>query len=277
MYRQPPIGGGNGRLAAGRPDAVGSRPSVGTSWCSIFATASDATPASGSCPRDIRRLPRERARSNLGVDTGAVLGGSVPKRSGGAPVSTLFTESVALRIRLHIAVMLIALGAGTETVRSDVSITGGADESGHQYAWSVTNETDRTIVELRFPHYRASLFFAPDGWDTQDSTCIVNVGVPDRPGVCVARAATPAGGLRPGHSATFRMQVGGAVKRRSAAVSVRFADGSETTVGGVELPHRERVSEQYVSLIGLGVIFTGWVAVRLMRKRRAIPVDSREP
>ena len=155
-----------------------------------------------------------------------------------------------------------------------MSVSGGADESGHRYAWTVTNETDRAIVELRFPHYRATLFFAPDGWTTDQSTNIVNVGVPDRPGVCVARASTPGRRIQPRHSATFTMQTADGAKRRAGTVTVRFVDGAELSVGGVELPHREGLGERYVSLIGLGAIFAAWMLARSLRRGSAAPAPA---
>jgi len=60
----------------------------------------------------------------------------------------------------------------------------------------------------------------------------------------------------------------GGVKRGPGEVTVRFADGSETRVSGVELPQQEGLGDKYVSLIALGGVFTIFVIVQAVRKRR---------
>lgn len=167
---------------------------------------------------------------------------------------------------------LMVLLAGSATAYAGepaVTISGGADPTGHQYTWTVTNKHFSEIVRIAFPHYRADLFFAPKGWRTDESTFIVNVGVPDRPGVCVARAKSPGAGLRPDASATFRMQIAAAgAQRRRGTVLVRFADGTEAHVPDVELPQRAQASERYITLIALGSVVVVWLAVRSLRRRK---------
>ena len=151
---------------------------------------------------------------------------------------------------------------------SSVSITGGADASGHTYTWQVHGGGTSPIVEIRIPHYRAGLFFAPQGW-LSDCTAQVKVGAKDEPGICTARAAAPTDGITPGRSATFSMQIASAgAKRGLGEVTVRFADGSETRVTGVELPQSEGLGDKYVSLIALGGVFVIFVVVQAVRKRR---------
>ncbi len=150
-----------------------------------------------------------------------------------------------------------------------VTITGGAEVPGRKYSWTVANNHTSPIVRIEFPHYRVGLFFAPKGWSTDQSTFLVSVGVPVKPGLCVAEAASSAEGIASGKSTEFSAQLAtGAVRRRAGQVLVRFADGTEFTVAGVELPQREAISDSNVSLIGLGVIFVAWLFFQLIRSRR---------
>jgi len=149
-----------------------------------------------------------------------------------------------------------------------VVITGGADASGHIYTWQVNNGDDLPIVEVRFPHHRGVLFFPPAGWSS-DCTALVHVGAKDEPGVCTSRAPAPAEGIAPGRAAAFSMQIAPAgAKRGQGEVAVRFADGNETRIAGVELPQREAAGDKYVSLIALGAVFVIFVTVRAVRKVR---------
>lgn len=60
----------------------------------------------------------------------------------------------------------------------------------------------------------------------------------------------------------------GGAKRSPGEVTVRFANGNETRVSGVELPQQEGLGDKYVSLIALGGVFTIFVIVQAARKRR---------
>ncbi len=168
---------------------------------------------------------------------------------------------------IAVGLMATPLAAGAD--RPEVTITGGADASGRQYTWTITNGYTSPIVYLEIPHYRAGLFFAPEGWATGESTYLVNVGVEDRPGVCIARAAAVTDGIASGQSATFDVQIGARGARRGpGTVLVRFADGTETTVSGVELPRQETLGDKYVTLIGLGLIFAVGLLIQAIRARR---------
>lgn len=148
-------------------------------------------------------------------------------------------------------------------------IRGGADASGQVYTWSVVNQHSAPLVGVSFPHYHGGVFAAPEGWDTSESTYLVGVGVEDRPGVCIARASSASDGIAAGQSAEFRLQLApGGARRAPGEVSIQFADGSSTIIGGVELSHAEPLGDQYVTLIGLGVIFVAWLAFRSVRARR---------
>jgi hypothetical protein len=150
-----------------------------------------------------------------------------------------------------------------------VTIEGGPDASGDNYAWTVTNAYTSPIVYVEFPHYHATLFFAPDGWTTQ-STFLVNVGVEDSPGVCAATAATEARGISPGRSGTFRMRIHqGGTRQGTGTVRVRFADGREISVPGVRLAVPEALSDRFGPLIGLGVVFLLLLVIQAVRRKRA--------
>jgi hypothetical protein len=160
------------------------------------------------------------------------------------------------------------LGPASAVANPTVSIIGGADASGHTYTWQVRNGGASPIVEVRFPHYRGGLFFSPLGWSS-DCTALVHVGAKDEPGVCTARAVAPADGIAPGQSVAFSMQIASSgAKRGPGEVTVRFADGSETRVAGVELPQQEGLGDKYVSLVALGGVFTIFVIAQAVRKRR---------
>lgn len=187
--------------------------------------------------------------------------------------------------------ILTAVPFGTSALTTaappQATITGGADPAGYSYTWTVTNKHTSPIVHVEFPHYHGALFFAPEDWSVE-CTFLVNVGVEDRPGVCTARnvlfAEAPAGfarnntalGSKPGSARDtldFRMQVLlRGTRRGQGQVLVRFADGSEVYVAGVELPQREAVGDKYVPLIGLGLIFLIWVIARSRsRAKRQTP------
>ena len=167
-----------------------------------------------------------------------------------------------------VAAGFVLLVSASVTANPTVFITGGADVCGHTYTWQVRNDGASPIVEVRFPHFRAGLFFPPPGW-LGDCTALVKVGAKDEPGVCTARAPGSADGIAPGRSATFSMQIAATgAKRGPGEVVVRFADGNETRVSGVELPQQEGLGDKYVSLIALAGVFTIFLIAQAVRKRR---------
>jgi hypothetical protein len=138
----------------------------------------------------------------------------------------------------------------------NVTITGGADALGLNYSWTVTNQYTSPLVFIEFPHYHASLFFAPDAWQTE-CTYLVNVGVRDLPGTCKAWGETP-------HTKVARERT----RRLNGKVLVRFADGTEGSVTGVELPQTESLAEKYTPLVGLALIFAAAIVLQRIRGRR---------
>ncbi len=141
-----------------------------------------------------------------------------------------------------------------------VTIAGGADASGHYYTWTVTSAASSPIVYVEFPEYRSDLFQPPPGWSEQST------GV----GVRAAAADGAASAIQRGRSADFilRIRPGGA-QRGIGTVRIRFADGSESIVAGVEVPTVP--SDRNIGLIGMAVLFAGWIAIRAVRRRRTRP------
>lgn len=149
-----------------------------------------------------------------------------------------------------------------------VTIDGGADQSRHNYEWFVTNHHSSPIVYVEFPHYRADAFTVPPLWKAE-TTYLVNVGVPDKPGVCIARPEPPNTGISKGGSLRFEMRItakGAAVGR--GRVKIRFADGKETVIEGVILPEPPPSDFKLLPLVGAALIFGGWVVIRALRDRR---------
>jgi len=180
---------------------------------------------------------------------------------------------------LCVVTILIPTWAGISPALADeplVEITGGADVTRHNYAWTVTNRHSSPIVYVEFPHYRADGFTAPDGWTTGKSTFLVNVGVPDRPGVCIAEAPSPFAGISRGRSAKFTMRITAAgAEVGKGSVKVRFADGTEAVIEGVELPRPRSKLAKYLGPLALFLFFAGWIVIRELRRRKR-PADQQE-
>lgn len=151
-----------------------------------------------------------------------------------------------------------------------VTITGGPDETGQWYQWTVRNDTPVSIVAVCFPHYHADLFIPPETWNSR-CTHLVNVGAVDAPGECEATAPSPAAGIAPKGTARFRMRLStkGAA-RGTGQVRVTFADGSSTVIDGIEVPVRPSASETYLPLVGLGAIVAIVGIWRMIRRPRAV-------
>lgn len=155
-----------------------------------------------------------------------------------------------------------------------VEIDGGlADDTRQNYQWTVTNRHTSPIVCVEFPHYHADMFIVPEGWSTRGTTYLVNVGVPDKPGVCVARPEASHSGIPPGGARRFGMRIAasGALVGEGN-VTVRFADGSATVVSGVVLPVPPPYNFKFLPLVGAAIIFVAWVMIRTIRDRRRASV-----
>ena len=154
-----------------------------------------------------------------------------------------------------------------------VRIVGGPDITGHNYEWKVYNNSPSPIVYIEFPHWHADLFYGQTGWSIKGTTYLVHVGVPDLAGVCKATAESPANYIRPGGSAIFTMRISPkGADRGKGQVKVRFADGSERIIDGVELPRQPPQEYKFATLIALAVLFVGFVIFKTLRQRRTQPV-----
>ncbi len=171
-----------------------------------------------------------------------------------------------IRAAGFVAVLLQAAAAAGQS--SPVTITGGPDESLHNYSWQVTNHHTARIVYIEFPHYRADLFSTPPTW-TQKVENVSHFGWKDRPGTCMAEPAPPYTGLPPGGTAQFDMRIaaGGALPGKGS-VRVRFEDGTEATIGDVEVPTKPEAGSAYLALVATGVIFVLFIIYNERRRRR---------
>jgi len=150
-----------------------------------------------------------------------------------------------------------------------VRVTGGPDPSGHNYAWTVENEDTSPIVRVEFPHIHADLFFVPEGW-SQECTGLVNVGYDGKPGSCIAISDPGAEGIPRGAAIEFRMRIAPIRTLQGVGtVGVWLADGRAGTIPGVAQPVPETVSDKYLSLIALGLMFAVFVAVQTFRRSKA--------
>lgn len=183
--------------------------------------------------------------------------------------------------------MTLALAAATAFIgliqpahagTADVVITGGADETQHTYTWQVTNRSDARIVRIEFPQYGADLFETPENWKqgTQKEMNLVNVGWNHKEsGRCWAEPVPPYSGLAPGGTARFGMRIAGmGAMRSTGTVRVKFDDGTEATVAGVELPHMPNRPSVYLAPLGMGALLFLFIFVREYRRRRQSKVTA---
>jgi len=176
---------------------------------------------------------------------------------------------VACGVVAALVTTLGPLGSASAQEQPLATVEGGADVTGHNYTWTVTNQHSSPIVAVEIPHYRADLFFGPDGWSTAESTYLVNVGVKDRPGVCKAQAPSKTAGIPRGRSAQFKARINArGAKRGRAEVVVEYADGTRVTVANVEVPRAETLGEKHTLKIGFGVMFALFLGAQAIRHRK---------
>lgn len=162
-----------------------------------------------------------------------------------------------------VAALLLAAG-GALAQTPEVETSGGRDQSGQNYEWTLTNRTGKLIVAVEFPHYHADAFQPPRDWG-QECTNLFKLNARDEPGVCKA-LAPPGGGIAPGGSAKFGMRISlqGTLRGKGVMI-VRFADGSSTSIAGVDLPCAPTVINQYMYPVGIALIL---LLVVLTSRRR---------
>lgn len=156
-----------------------------------------------------------------------------------------------------------------------VTITGGRDANGQNYAWTVTNHGETAIVGIEFPHYRADMFSAPPGWQV-DATNLQNVGVSQTRGVCKASTDDPRLSIQRNRSAEFTMRIArGGPHPGAGVVTVELADGKRLQIAGVDLPTAPASTEKWLMPVGIGVLLALLIAwQQLRRKAPAQPADS---
>ncbi len=147
----------------------------------------------------------------------------------------------------------------------NVAVSGGADDSGQNYSWKITNEYDSPIIFVEIPQYKAGVGIPPEGWKSK----LTNPrGLGGRTGFFTSQVDTAADGIAPGESATFRLTVTvRGTPRGKGDILIRFADETETRVRA-EVPIKETLADRYVSLIGLGLIFGVFLVVRAVKRRK---------
>jgi hypothetical protein len=173
------------------------------------------------------------------------------------------------RVLCGFLVTLLASAPDLKAEAGPVKILSEVDPTGTEYTYKVTNAYTEPIVYIEFPHFKADMFRTPPGWE-QECTYLANVGVKEKPGVCIGRPGQGSMGVLPGHSEAFglsttadRPPIG------RGTVIVRFADGKEVKVAGVQLPEAPPGGiTRHVPLIGVAAIFFGWVLFRTLRGRR---------
>lgn len=148
-------------------------------------------------------------------------------------------------------------------------ITGGVDESGQWFRWTVRNGTMQPITRIDFPQFGGDAMDVPPGWGYEWPAGGSGTGEP-----VTVTPRTGASGLRPGGTAEFALRVprGGAQTGRGAAL-VHFADGTTASIPGVETARAPSFGERYSTMIGFAVVFAIILAVGL-RQRRAIAPDD---
>lgn len=153
-----------------------------------------------------------------------------------------------------------------------VTITGGADNTHHQYTWDVTNHSGARIVRIEFPQYGADLFSTPDSWKqgSQKEMNLVNVGWDyKQSGVCWAEPIPPYAGLARGQTARFGMRIAGmGALKSTGTVRVTFDDGTVSEISGVELPTMPTKTSPYLAPLAMGAVLVIFIFVREYRRRK---------
>lgn len=171
-------------------------------------------------------------------------------------------------------IVLLIIDASPAAGTPTVTITGGADASGHNYEWNITHDHAAPLIYVEIPQFRAGWHAPPDGW-TGDLTHPRGIGGLD--GLFIAQAKSRENGISRGQVARFRLNIGAeGTPRGEGEVLLRFADGSEATVLA-EVPVKESAADQNISLIGLGLIFGVFLVVRAIRERRRSETAGHAP
>lgn len=194
-------------------------------------------------------------------------------------------QSAGMQLRAGIWAAGLALSAlapipapGDEAARRRVEITGGRDETGQFYRWAVRNLSESPIVSVEFPHYRADTFFAPDEWKKEFTNRVGDPKSTGPGGICRASTDDPRYAITRGRSAEFGMRLArGGANRGTGTVVVRFLDGAEVKLGGVDLPRAPSVVDRLAVPGGLAVILLLIWAMHRLRRGRARTAGGAAP
>ena len=152
-----------------------------------------------------------------------------------------------------------------------VTITGGADDTGQTYVWTVTHDHTSPIVRVEFPHYRGGWSIPPEGWTSEITN---RGGAAGRSGQFIAVAGDPSCAIARGHRAEFQLVITpDGTPRGQGRVTVRFSDGSEVHVPA-EIPIKEPAADRNMTLIGLGLIFAIFLLYRALKRKRHAATSS---
>jgi len=166
--------------------------------------------------------------------------------------------------------LLLAAGPVAAGLESKVRIEGGFDPESHSYRWTVHNEAASPIVFAAFPQQQADLFTGPPGWEVRGREN--EAPLRNESGALMFSAQAPAGapGIGPGRSGEFEMRIKPkkSPTRGKGEVWVKFADGREAWIGGVEVPLPPTASSKYLRLIALAILFAVFVVGRSLWNRR---------
>ncbi len=199
------------------------------------------------------------SRSDSQTPAGRQAGGS----DASCPAMPVSRRAFAIRSLLLSA----ALGTAPLTaVGQDcrVTVTGGPDDAGVHYVWELRHDCPSPIVGIEFDHYMADLFEPPstEGWTVPVFTGKVGLGH------ISAAAEGPSSGVRSNVPATIRLKTGRVGSVRALGTMVfKFADGTQREAQAY-LPTPPPPGDQFGPLIGLGVIFAGFVLYRFLRGRQ---------
>ena len=145
-----------------------------------------------------------------------------------------------------------------------VEVSGGADFSGYEYTWTITNRHTSPLVYLALSGHHVDVFTVPEEWTFK------------RIASGMVAIAGQGAGIATGRDATFKMRVEPkGAKRGRGNMTVRFADGTQYIVRDVEVPQPETNAETYMPLLGLAMMLLVVILARRKRaRRRSVPVSD---
>jgi hypothetical protein len=151
-----------------------------------------------------------------------------------------------------------------------VVVAGGADPSGQNYEWTITNHHPSPLVFIEFSHFHADTFTAPAGWKKEITNPSIAGADESKGGLCRATAESPSSGISTGGSAAFGLRLAriGAPKGRGT-MTVRFADGVSFAVTGVSLPVPPSSWERIGTVLLLGGAFVAFLIFRIRKRPKS--------